>query len=248
MKRRSLGQHYLRDERIVKRVVELAAIGNGERVLEIGTGRGTLTAELAKVADSLEAYEIDRENYLATKSLLNSRVKMRLGDAFKARPRFDVLVSSLPYSESSTFVEWLSGLAYDRAVVILQEDFARKITANPGERNYRAVSVIAQLSADISLKNPVPRHAFHPPPLVNSRMVVFVRRRRLTGKKVVLIRLLFSLRRRRVKAALSKLGFDSSVGTSLGSRRVNSLGPEEVDDIISAFSSDNSSRRGSLKA
>src|SRR5213593_958209 len=187
MKRRSLGQHYLRDEGIVKRVIELAAIRNGERVLEIGTGRGTLTAQLAKVADSLEAYEIDRENYLTTK------------------PRFDVLVSSLPYSESSTFVEWLSELAYDRAVVILQEDFARKITANPGERNYRAVSVIAQLSADISLKNPVPRHAFEPPPRVNSRMVVFVRKRELTRKKMVLIKLLFSMRRRNLKAALSKL-------------------------------------------
>src|SRR5712691_4847835 len=235
MKRRSLGQHYLRDEGIVKRVIELAAIRNGERVLEVGTGRGTLTAELAKVADSLEGYEIDRENYLATRSLLNSHhVKLRLGDAFEARPRFDVLVSSLPYSESSTFVEWLSGLAYDRAVVILQEDFARKITANPGERNYRAVSVIAQLSADISLKNLVPRHAFEPPPRVNSRMVVFVRKRKLTRKKVALIKLLFSLRRRNLKVALGKLGFDSSVGTNLGSRRVNSLAPEEVHDIISS--------------
>jgi len=62
MKRRSLGQHYLRDEGIVKRVIELAAIRKRERVLEVGTGRGTLTAELAKVADRLEAYEIDREN------------------------------------------------------------------------------------------------------------------------------------------------------------------------------------------
>jgi len=236
MKRRSLGQHYLRDEGIVKRVIELAAIMNGERVLEVGTGRGTLTAELAKVAESFEAYEIDRENYLTTKSLLNSQhAKLRLGDAFKARPRFDVLVSSLPYSESSTFVEWLSELAYERAIVILQEDFARKITANPGDRNYRAVSVIAQLSADISLKNPVPRLAFEPPPRVNSRMVVFVRKRKLTRKKVVLIKLLFSLRRRRVKAALTKLGFDSPVGANLGSRRVNSLAPEEVHDIISSF-------------
>jgi len=236
MKRRSLGQHYLRDEEIVKRVIELAAIRNGEKVLEVGTGRGTLTEQLAKVADSLEAYEIDRENYLTTKSLLDShRTKLRLGDAFKAKPRFDVLVSSLPYSESSTFIEWLSELAYDRAIVILQEDFARKITANPGDRNYRAISVIAQLSAGISLKNPVPRHAFEPPPRVNSRMVVLVRKRKLTRKKVVLIKLLFSLRRRNLKAALSKLGLDSSVGTNLGSRRVNSLAPEEVHDIISSF-------------
>src|SRR2546427_10355138 len=125
MKRRSLGQHYLRDEGIVKRVIELAAIRNGERVLEIGTGRGTLTAELAKVADSLEAYEIDRENYLTTKSLLKSpHTKLPLGDAFKAKPRFDVLVSRLPYSESSTLVGWVSALPYARAIVIRPASFA----------------------------------------------------------------------------------------------------------------------------
>ena len=81
----------------------------------------------------------------------------------------------------------------------------------------------------------MPRFAFEPPPRVNSRMVVFVRKRKLTRKKVVLIKLLFSLRRRRVKAALTKLGFDSPVGANLGSRRVNSLAPEEVHDIISSF-------------
>ena len=235
MKRRSLGQHYLTDRSVISRIIELAAIGGNERVLEIGTGRGILTAELVKVAHSVLAYEIDRENYLATKSSVKTPVlRLRLGDAFKAKPRFDTLVSSLPYSESSTFVEWLSQMKYNRAVVILQEDFARKITAKPGERTYRAVSVIAQASARVSLENSIPRHAFEPWPHVDSRLVVFVQKRRLTRGNVELIKLLFSLRRRTLRVALKKIGYHATMETHLGTRRVNSLTPDQVHDLISS--------------
>jgi len=235
MKRRSLGQHYLTDRGVIRRMVELAALDGNERVLEIGTGRGVLTAELVKVARNLLAYEIDGENYLTTKSSVKTpSLRLRLGDAFKARPRFDTLVSSLPYSESSTFVEWLSQTKYKRAVVILQEDFARKITAKPGERMYRAVSVIAQASAGVSLENPVPRHAFEPMPHVDSRLVVFVQKRRLTRRNIRSIKSLFSLRRRKLSAALKEIGYDAKMGRDLGSRRVNSLTPEQVNELISS--------------
>ena len=62
-----------------------------------------------------------------------------------------MLLSSLPYSESSPFVEWLSRRRYDRAVVLLQRDFAMKITAPPGSPAYRAVSVISQASAQVEI-------------------------------------------------------------------------------------------------
>ena len=133
MKRRRLGQHYLVDESVVKRMVSLAGINVGERVLEIGTGRGALTVKLARVATSLEGYEVDPENCALTEAAVGGKVRIHLADAFEASPEFDVLVSSLPYSRSAAFVEWISKPRYDRAVVILQEDFVRKITAPPGE-------------------------------------------------------------------------------------------------------------------
>ncbi len=235
MKRTSLGQHYLTDLSVIGKIIEHAAIGANERVLEIGTGKGILTAELVRVARSLQAYEIDRENYLATKNSVKTPVlRLRLGDAFKAKPRFDTLVSSLPYSESSIFVEWLSQMRYNRAVVILQEDFARKITAKPGDRIYRAVSVIAQVSAGVALESSIPRHAFEPPPHVNSRLVVFVHKRRLTRNNVELIKLLFSLRRRNLRVAMKKIGYHAPMATHLGTWRVNSLTPEQVHELISS--------------
>jgi len=233
MTRRSRGQHYLTDPSVVSKMIELAAIRKDERVLEIGTGKGVLTAELAERVGSLEAYEIDRDNYLATKALFGSSIlKLRLGDAFKARPNFDVLVSSLPYSESSTFIEWLSQREYDRAIVILQEDFATKISAVPGDRRYRAVSVIAQVSAEVSLRNQIPRDSFEPSPRVNSRLVLFVHKRRLTRKSVALIKLLFSLRRRNLSAVLHEIGYEAPLEEGLRRRRVNSLTPDQVHNLV----------------
>src|SRR5580698_10003162 len=114
-RRRALGQHYLIDPSVTALMVRLAAIERDDRVLEIGTGRGALTRGLSGASDSFEAFELDRDNYLATKEL-GLDVVLHHGDAFADSREFDVLVSSLPYSESSNFVEWLSRHHYEKAV------------------------------------------------------------------------------------------------------------------------------------
>jgi 16S rRNA (adenine1518-N6/adenine1519-N6)-dimethyltransferase len=215
----------------VKRILDIANVQSDERVLEIGTGEGVLTVELARIADEFEAYEIDRENYEITKDLVGPKVTLRLGDAFLARPKFDVLVSSLPYSESSTFVEWLSMSKYDRAVVVLQEDFAKKITAEPGTREYRAVSVLVQISSNVTVRDKLNREAFDPPPMVTSRIAVFEYKRSLTMEEVTSIKKIFGLRRRELGGVLKTLGLQSSGGYD-PSRRVVSFTPEEVYRII----------------
>lgn len=231
MRRRRLGQHYLVSTDAVKRILDIANVQSDERVLEIGTGEGVLTVELARIADEFEAYEIDRKSYEITKDLVGPKVTLRLGDAFLARPKFDVLVSSLPYSESSTFVEWLSMSKYDRAVVVLQEDFAKKITAEPGTREYRAVSVLAQISSNVTVRDKLDREAFDPPPMVTSRIAVFEYKRCLTMEEVTSIKKIFGLRRRELGGVLKTLGLQSSGGYDR-SRRVVSFTPEEVYRII----------------
>lgn len=231
MKRRRLGQHYLVSKDAIERTVGAAFIHPGERVLEIGAGKGALTSRLAKVADEFEAYEIDKENFEATRSLVGPGAKLTLGNAFRARPDFDVLVSSLPYSESSNFIEWLSMRKYDRAIVVLQKDFATKIIAEAGTRGYRAVSVLAQLSARISLLDKFNRDAFDPPPRVASRLVGFEHRRSLVKREIVIVKKIFALRRRTLGGVLQTLGL-KAVGTSDASRRVYSLTPAEVYGII----------------
>lgn len=234
MKRRSLGQHYLIDNSVVARLVSVAGIRRGERVLEIGTGKGALTRELANVADRLEGYEIDEENLRATREAVGrGRARLHLGDVFGERPRFDVLVASLPYSRSSLFVDWISQLDYDRAVVLLQEDFVRKILAPPGHRDYRAVSVIAQASSDIRQVGSVPRSSFSPQPRVNSAVVTLRPEKKLSLREIRAVKKLFALRRRQVGAALAKLG--GSVPSGLAERRVYTLHPKQALEIAAGI-------------
>jgi 16S rRNA (adenine1518-N6/adenine1519-N6)-dimethyltransferase len=225
MRRRRLGQHYLVDGNVVRQMLEAASIRDDEKILEIGTGRGALTNELAKLGRSFDGYEIDRDNYEATVKLVGNNRGIHLGDAFGHRPRFDVLVASLPYSRSSAFVEWLSQLAYDRAVVLLQEDFVRKAVAPPGSRDYRAVSALSQLSSSMQVVGRVARDSFSPPPRVNSVIVLVRPLVRLSQAEISNIKHLFSLRRRTVASALAELGM---AGGGYGSRRVYSLLPAEV--------------------
>jgi len=227
MKRRRLGQHYLVDPDVIRRVVSLAEIQPTDRVLEIGMGKGALTRELAGLGASYLGYEVDRANFKETSALVRgTAARVVLGDAFEEHPGFDVLVSSLPYSESATFVKWLSGREFRRAVVVLQEDFVRKINTPPGSRDYRGVSALSQICFEVRVLGDVPRAAFSPQPRVDSVIVSFTPLRRIEKAELTNILRLFSLRRRLADSALAELGMER--GGSFGRRRVNSLTPEEV--------------------
>lgn len=231
MKRHRLGQHYLTDPTVVEAIVEEAAIETGERVFEIGTGRGTLTRRLAAVSSSLECYEVDPENYRETVALVTGdNVRVHLGDAFSSTPRFDVLVSSLPYSESTNFVEWISVVPYLRGIVVLQKDFVRKLLSFPGARDYRAISAIAQISSTVVELFDVPKRAFSPQPKVDSVVVRVEPRTRVSPAQISAVKRLFSLRRKTVTSALKELHFGPPV-RDYGRRRVFSLVPREVLEI-----------------
>ena len=205
-KRRALGQHYLIDSSVADMMVRLAAIEKGDRVLEIGTGKGALTRRLLGLSDRFEAFELDEENYLATKELNLGDGVLHFGDAFADSREFDILVSSLPYSESSNFVEWLSRHRYERAVLLLQRDFVEKLLAHPGSDKYRAISVISQISCDAKVERYVARESFDPPPKVSSAVVIMRPREVLSLEETRLVKLLFSQRRRKLSGALRQLG------------------------------------------
>jgi 16S rRNA (adenine1518-N6/adenine1519-N6)-dimethyltransferase len=217
-------------------MISAAGVTKSEVVLEIGTGRGVLTGILARSCQKLEGYDVDPVNVdLTRRSVTSDNVNIHQADAFKARPTFDVLVSSLPYAASAVFVNWLSQMMYDRAVVLLQEDFVQKMTASVGSRNYRAVSVIAQISSVITLGERVGREAFSPPPQVASRMVTFRPKIRMQKSQIVLVKELFALRRRTLGSAFHILGFYPPSDDDR-TKRVYHLTPSEVYRIVSEVS------------
>jgi 16S rRNA (adenine1518-N6/adenine1519-N6)-dimethyltransferase len=231
-KRRSLGQHYLIDPAVTETMVRLAAITQRDRVLEIGTGRGALTRRLAGSSHQIEAFELDRDNYAATQALRLGGVTLHHGDAFSAPREFDILVSSLPYSESSNFVEWLGSHSYERAVVLLQRDFVDKLLAAPGDERYRAISVISQISSEVRRELEVTRESFDPPPKVSSTVVVITPRRVLVKEEAALVKLLFSQRRRKLAGALRQLGLKAPLEPSLLEMRVQDTSPAAFLDLL----------------
>ncbi|MDE1857710.1 MAG: hypothetical protein KGI26_01395 [Thaumarchaeota archaeon] len=230
MKRQRLGQHYLVDTQVIREVVEFARIQPSERVLEIGTGRGALTGELVRLGAGFIGYEIDDDNYEATcEAVRGTKAEIVHGDAFASDPKFDVLVTSLPYSESATFVRWLSSREFSRAIAVLQKDFVEKITAAPGDREYRGISAVSQIAFGVRMLGKVARAAFDPQPRVDSVIASFVPRKKMAEGEVSGVIRLFSLRRRQVDVALAKLGMERR--RSFGRRRVVSLAPDEVHEI-----------------
>lgn len=237
MKRQKLGQHYLVDLNVVRKIISMAGVRSNEVVLEIGTGKGALTKELRRVCGRLEGYEVDPVNLEDTREVAGaSNVNLHLADVFDFRPNFDVLVSSLPYSRSAEFVEWISQVKYDRAVVLLQEDFVKKIMSPAGDRNYRAVSAIAQMSSDIGLGEKVGKESFSPQPKVSSRIVTFAPKIRLRKPQLILIKRLFALRRRRLSSALADVGIERMASISDPRERVYQLSPNEVYRMVSGAS------------
>jgi len=231
MKRRRLGQHYLVDHGVVRNMIEAACILPTESVVEIGTGKGVLTEELVGLCARFDGYEVDGDNYRETLSRVHGgNASIHLADAFDEEPVFDVLVSSLPYSRSEDFVEWISQTEYDRAVVLLQEDFVRKVLSPPGSRNYRAVSAILQISSEVKEICRVGQGAFQPPPRVCSLLVVIRPKRKLSEEEVSNVKRLFSLRRRKVSSVLAKFAFPGH-DKEFTERRVYTLAPEEVYEI-----------------
>ena len=173
---RGLGQHFLVDERVARRQVERAAIRGDETVLEVGPGLGILTRLLASRARRVIAIEKDSRLASALAGL-GARVEVVRGDALKVEwPAFDAMVSNLPYRISSPITFRLLEQVFDRAILMFQREFAERMVARPGTKDYSRLTVNVAFRAECEILEEVPRSAFYPSPRVDSAIVRLVRR------------------------------------------------------------------------
>lgn len=231
-KRRLLGQHMLRDGRILEKLIEVAGISQNETVYEAGTGDGTLTYELCKRAKSVVSFEIDHELYKKSSKLLPAFPNLKLinADLFRFPYfMFDVFISNLPYSRSRDALQWLALQKFTRAILTVQREFADKLQASPGDENYRAVTVITQYCFSIKHLFHVPKGSFAPHPNVEStviRLVPKTPRIAITRATIKNVNLLFSSRNRTLPSVLKKhdckIDFDSKerIGELLPTRLI----------------------------
>lgn len=179
---KGLGQHFLLDLNITRKIARLAGPLEGQSVLEIGPGPGGLTRALLEAGAHVTAVEKDSRflpilNELAEVS--EGRLKIEMGDALKvdeaqlANGRPIAIVSNLPYNiGTALLIKWLTGPYRPAAMTLMfQKEVAQRIVARPGDDAYSRLAVIAQATAQAKIVMEAPARAFTPPPKVDSAVV-----------------------------------------------------------------------------
>jgi 16S rRNA (adenine1518-N6/adenine1519-N6)-dimethyltransferase len=160
----------------VKRIAAAASLAPTDQVLEVGPGLGILTAELARQAGRVIAFELDRDLARVLPRMLPSHVQVVQGDALKLAPSEYLqgpykLVANLPYHVTSPFLSRY--LSLDRLpellVLMIQREVAERVAAPAGQLSYLAILV--QSVARVRIVRMVPPGAFHPRPNVESAVI-----------------------------------------------------------------------------
>jgi len=182
-KRKNLGQHFLKSKTIAKSIVSNANITRNDVVLEIGTGYGILIPYLCKNAKQVFSIENDQNLHLSAKSNIHdySNLVLDYGDGFNSNHNFSIFVSNLPYSKSRFAVEWLLQKKFSRAVIMIQKEFAKKLSSN---EEHKAVSVLANYGFRIKFLMNVKKSNFFQIPKVDS-VVILLEQKKIISKVLI---------------------------------------------------------------
>ncbi|HVM76817.1 MAG TPA: 16S rRNA (adenine(1518)-N(6)/adenine(1519)-N(6))-dimethyltransferase RsmA [Candidatus Paceibacterota bacterium] len=176
-----LGQHFLTNMSVLKKIVDALDLRAGDVVIEVGPGHGELTQELAKKRANLTALERDKKLilHLGNRFKNDPSVKILEGDALDLLPKMAraaktpwKLVGNIPYYITGHLLRTIDELKNkpSRSVLMVQREVADRMCAEPPDMNRLAATV--QFWADIKIIAHVPRSDFSPPPEVDSAVVL----------------------------------------------------------------------------
>jgi len=172
--RKRMGQNFLIDSDVLDKQIAYADLQGTDIVLEIGAGIGTLTTRLADHAKKIIAVEKDPRllDILKEQCAKYDNIKIIHDDILQLDiPPFTKVVSNIPYSISSPLTFKLLTYDFDGAILTYQLDFAERLAATVGSREYSRLSVTAYYRAKVKILEKISRDAFYPTPLVNSALV-----------------------------------------------------------------------------
>lgn len=183
--KKGLGQHFLQDDDMGRKMVSLAGFRESDHILEIGPGLGALTLLLAGSVQKIIAVEkdpllaaklqkqMDLEGIRNVTLVTGDILRLDFGDRSFFGEKSMGVIGNLPYNISSPILEKLiqNRELFHRAVLMFQAEFAKRVSASPGGREYGAMSVLIQYFARVSPLLEVPREAFSPVPKVDSMVL-----------------------------------------------------------------------------
>jgi 16S rRNA (adenine1518-N6/adenine1519-N6)-dimethyltransferase len=215
------GQHFLLDLNICRKIVRLAELLPGERVLEVGPGPGGLTRALLEAGAEVIAVEKDARFLPLLDELAHAaegRLTIVHGDALAVDEvaiagEQASIVANLPYNVGSPLlIKWLTGTLRPRAMTLMfQKEVALRIAAAPPSGDHGRLSVISQAICETRIVMDLPARAFTPPPKVDSAVIRLTPRaarpsdERLKALQAV-THLAFGQRRKMLRSAIRPIG------------------------------------------
>jgi 16S rRNA (adenine1518-N6/adenine1519-N6)-dimethyltransferase len=242
-------QHFLVDEGYLDRIVAAAELRSEDIVLEIGAGVGNLTERLAQKAKKVIAIELDPilVNILHDYFDYIKNIEIVAGDALKVDfPKFDKVVSNLPYSISSEITFKLLHHKFKLGILMYQYEFAARMVSTPNCKDYSRLTVNTYYFSDASILMKVPKEAFQPVPEVYSAVVKIVPRPTPFGVRdeaffMEFVAAVFSQRRKKIRNAILNTNYTLKIPSireliaqlpeNLMDKRAENLTPEQLAEI-----------------
>lgn len=215
--RKALSQNFLIDGNVLKKILNAASIKKGDKALEIGPGLGVLTQALLQAGCSVTAIEKDARLAEHIRSYFNEQKDLRLIEndfldidltSVLSGPETTKVVANIPYKITGLIIKRLIMLPEQISCIVLmvQKEFAERLTATPGEKNYSSFTLMTEIFAKSEVLFTVSASCFYPAPSVDSAVI------RLTPKKpeldvdteflLTMIHTAFSQRRKKLTSSL----------------------------------------------
>ncbi|WP_295598711.1 16S rRNA (adenine(1518)-N(6)/adenine(1519)-N(6))-dimethyltransferase RsmA [uncultured Methanobrevibacter sp.] len=240
---RNLGQNYLIDKNKRDQIIGFGEITKDDVVLEIGTGIGTLTIELAKKARKVIAIEQDtRICEILARRLEEEKidnVDLINDDALKVDfPHFNKIISNLPYQISSPITFKFLDYDFDLAVLMYQKEFADRMNGEVGSKNYSRLSAMLYFKCDVEKLTDVSCESFIPKPQIDSTVVKLTPKENRIPEDEFRIysrftRALFQHRNKKIRNALiDSRHIINNIDKKVLKKRLNSIEDEELLDYL----------------
>jgi len=252
-----LGQNFLVDENLAKKIVASLDIKQNDTVIEIGPGQGVLTKYLSKLTENLIAVEIDRSIYQKLSEEYKSKIKVVHKDFLKIDFNTDLgspkekklkIIGNIPYNITTEILFKLYDLTtqLESAVLMMQKEVAQRLIAKPNSKDYGILAIQTQVHSSPKILFDVPPTAFFPKPRVYSSIVKFDFTNtiyQITDKNIfkALVKASFGQRRKTMKNSLKKYFEENGFlfeGLDFNfSRRAESVSIEEFTELANKLTS-----------
>lgn len=240
--KKHLGQHFLTDENIAKRIAQTLQSEGYEQILEIGPGTGVLTKYLLDRKHKLKVIDLDEEsieylktqyNELEIQIVYGDFLKYPLEELFENKPC--AIIGNFPYNISTQIV--FKTLEYKHLIPefsgMFQKEVAQRICSKEGSKVYGILSVLTQVFYDTEYLFTVPPHVFNPPPKVDSGVLRLTRKENLVlecNEKLLfsVVKTAFQQRRKTLRNSLKTFQLSDGLREDvIFDKRPEQLSPED---------------------